>query len=126
MSRELDVQIAERLFGRVRCRSEKAHSADYPNTYCYAQPANPTQGGEVELFSSTGDGMLAVIEEMQRRGWWFSLRCSEPEEDWDVTLTHLPADDDGDQLEDIQVETGGATAPEAVARAALAAIQEKP
>lgn len=85
-----------------------------------------TPEDDIPEWSSTGGGMLAVIEEMQRLGWWFSLRCSEPEAGWDVTLTHLPADEDDDQLEDTQVEVGGATLPEAVARAALAAIQEKP
>jgi len=125
---ELDALVAQMVMGLVPCtNSHGGQGRDYLGGRCYASPEDPADGGELPLYSTTYEGMGLVLAEMARRG--FLVRI--------VTLLSS----DGDQ----PVETlgwsvlftkyreGGASGsgggddvrslPEAVARAALAAVE---
>lgn len=70
--RDLDALIAERVFGLVQCQGLR-HDGLFPNTYCYANPASPTQGAEVREYSTRVEDAWEVVERMAD-GWYIEIR----------------------------------------------------
>ena len=93
--RDLDAAIAERLFGWK---------------YIDGIPA----------YSTTWDGAGLVVEAMRERGWWVTIRhCGNGpgKFGWFVDFTHEPT-----QYRGRRTDAVADTAPLAIARAALAAL----
>lgn len=119
-SRELDAYLAEHLFGRESCwMSERAQYVNgETSAHRYLVYVDEgSWGPEVHLYSSTGEGMLKVIEAMRERGYdcltwrWQHQDCS--------ALFAHPHDLDRHFLRGTRADT----LPRAVAEAARAAIE---
>lgn len=64
--RELDALVCAEVFGLVPCQGAK-HDADYPNTYCFAQPESPAQGGEARNYATGMEAAWEVVEQLRPR-----------------------------------------------------------
>lgn len=72
--RELDALVAVEVMGYVPCTNAKAHPGGQTIAECVAFPDSPDQGGETELYSTTGNGGLAVLERMRTQGWGWQVQ----------------------------------------------------
>lgn len=119
--RELDAWLAVNLFGLVPCTSKMAHGGgegSWLGVNCHASPDSPDQGGEDALYSSTGDGMLLVLDAMRGRGFQFELVNAEG-----GYLAMFGTQEDFDWLDPDFYSRTSAIAPQAVAEAAQVAIE---
>lgn len=75
--RELDALVAVEVMGwtRLSIRNPLWHS-----------PSDLVWRAELPAFSTTGDGMLAVLEQMRALGWEFAVYCDPGEAGWSVTI----------------------------------------
>jgi hypothetical protein len=70
--RELDVLVAEKVFGLVPCTA-KCH--DFGNLRpCHAQPNSPDQGAETRRYSTRIEDACMVVEAMGKRGFWARIQ----------------------------------------------------
>ena len=112
---ELDANVAERVFGqRVEWRSYHRVGKSYSPYYADA-------GGEVDDFSTTWDGMGLVVERMRELGWEGAIYLYNQEP---IECIVAPVGDRCKDYDCTHRELGQAnTAPLAVCRAALAALE---
>lgn len=107
--RELDALVAERVMGWKRGDQRKGEAP-------WKLPERDgvlLQSFIVPRYSASGDAMLEVIEALHRRGLYASL--------WRNERGHWASVEHFDQ---VFVEAGGASLPEALCRAALLAVGE--
>ena len=125
--RALDAWLAERLFGLVECSFPECREEVEGHDHYHFPGYGWGSWKRADLYSSTGDGMLLVVEAMRERGWWFSVEeygIEGPHQC--VEFTHHPDDSEEDGIE---WPTGIATAltpgsfPRAVCEAAKAALE---
>ena len=113
--RELDLLIGTEVFGLVQCTNTRAHPSDnpYSNRYCLAEPESPTDGGEVQMFSTSYEGMGLVLERMRALGWTYDVDATDgvPLVTWGRPGPHRP------------IRADAPTLPHAVALAALEAVR---
>lgn len=121
--RELDAYLAEHLFGWTWPFDDPLiGNGLYPGRIAGYAP-EPNDDGEefddVPAYSSTGEGMLMVIEAMRERGWWFSV------EEYGDDGPHqcVEFDKDGDDYLPTPVAAVPGSLPRAVAEAAAQAIR---
>lgn len=129
--RPLDLAVAEHVFGWRWRKSSKSGKrclflpTGWPDWF--TTPANGNEpivsdiesvlSGILPHYSTTGDGMLAVIERMRERGWFFRL-ADAAKIDGYFCLFYEPDESNG--------EAEAETALEAVCRAALIAVWSNP
>lgn len=99
-----------------------------PNTQLYSRPDSSTSSVLAVKWLLTGNGMLEIIEAMRERGCEAVMRSFVPESDDDTSLAEAAFDtgmivDATAQLFSRGIDAP--TLPEAVARAAYAALQEQ-
>ncbi|MDE2102550.1 MAG: hypothetical protein KGL39_35210 [Patescibacteria group bacterium] len=140
--RELDAWLAERLFGLPLHEWRKTGSiSGFQNFYeCTVDPPHgmKCRASNFDLgtrYSSTGDGMLLVLEAMRERGWWGTtntpdsgMRDSGMSVSASFWRLHLH-DSTGPHGEPSRIANDlisreAATLPRAVAEAAYAALSE--
>lgn len=115
--RELDALVAEKVMG---------WHLPYPTDKVGEKLCNPPLGGweAVPHYSTSGDGMLAVIEAMRGKGfdthvhfWVLSTDEDEPDKTYYAIVDHEWQGDDGPKG-----DHAAASAPRAVAVASLLAL----
>lgn len=129
----LDRQIAERVFGLVRCQG-KYHDAKFPNTQCYAQPDSPEQGAELPAYSASIEAAWQIVEKMTSNGedgweeWDFILyRDGDAALQWKARFEFPMMDGQGEHVYLLHEEEAEAATPAlAVCRAALLAVASLP
>ena len=113
--RDLDALVAEKVMGLVRCQG-KRHNAEYPNTYCYARPESPENGGEVLEYSTRIEAAWEVVEKVLYPCRWYLVPMSDDrvsdDRGWGVF--------EGDDWYEVAL---GESAPLAICRAALEAAR---
>ena len=116
--RELDAEIAERVFGLVPCRAAMHRNGD--GLPCHAQPDSPMHGGETPSYSTSIADAWRVVEKMadRERYWW---RIQQFGFGWDVWLLEGRSG----PTEKI-VGHGAGPLPLAICKAALAACAAPP
>lgn len=77
---------------------------------------------DLPQWSTTGDGMLAVIERMRERGWFHMTWSDDDGNHARFFLGYDPQDND---YECMSEQLNAPTAPQAVAEAALAAVRSE-
>lgn len=107
--RELDAAVAERVIGWTGVRRD---------TYDIRCPGITPEGALklVPLYSTTGDGMLGVVEALCARGWRVDIT-----EEKDLHLVRVMRTDDEKFYERAGL-VEGTTLPRAVCMAALRAV----
>lgn len=79
--RELDVLVAEKVMGLVRCQGKK-HNHSFPSTYCFAQPDSPTQGGELRNYSNRMEDAWLIVFKAQLEKRMVSLNWLPEADEW--------------------------------------------
>jgi hypothetical protein len=106
--RELDVLVAEKVFGLVPCT---AACHDFGNMRpCHAQPDSPDQGAETRCYSTRIEDAWMVVEAMREQGYCF----------------YLETDQDGEAFAMFGDDLNGAEAPTAPRVICLAALATLP
>jgi hypothetical protein len=80
--RELDALIAEKVFGQCLHSWEETYRRNLRIGWCCAKCGKKSISGmlagapfvEASNYSTTGDGMLAVLAAMERRGWHAKIK----------------------------------------------------
>ena len=98
MSRELDREVAEKVMGwRI------------PETWLYSEMGHDGEVlREVPLYSSSIEAAWLVMEKMREKGWSFGCSCIPTDDTWIANFG--------------SIYISAPTAPEAICRAALAAL----
>lgn len=115
--REVDALVAERVMGLVPCTAESHRSGEAPWS-CHARGDSPDQGGETAHFSTDMDAAWPVVEAMQGRGFVFTLRYRDSG-GWRACFMTRPT------TENRSPSRVADTAPLAICRAALAAVEAR-
>ena len=110
--RELDAYLAEHLFGWHRWETFRDQARKMPVTEWIREGGITSR---LPAYSSTGDGMVIVLEAMRGRGFEFSLRLSEDSSQWMAIIIFGPPIGSAICRSD--------TLPRAVALAAKAALE---
>lgn len=115
--RELDAWLAEHLFGeQVRWMNIER---DHFDTVLDGSTFHCSGMGDCR-YSSTGEGMLMVLEAMRERGYYYVLRCMDSLVRGN---TRIGCTFEGDGLSGTGWIREADTAPRAVAEAAKAALE---
>ena len=72
--RELDAEVAEKVFGLIPCQGD-FHRDGYALP-CHATPEHPTQGGETPCYSTDISAAFTVADALIARGLYFCVECS--------------------------------------------------
>ena len=140
MSREIDALIAEHVFNLNVMRREVVTidgglcgvdslpwmpGVETPRrgVMTWVIPGGPGDYQELPRFSSTWEGMGRVVEAMHGRGWWCRITSPFSAKDGDLWGGGLTPHETTGWNGRPDHTGSGASAPEAVARAALAALR---
>ena len=111
--RELDAYLAEHLFGLVGCTFDECREAAEERDHYHYPGHGWGSWKRADRYSSTGDGMLLVLEAMRERWSWTAELSEDTDGKWRVMFDNNS--DDHECVAD--------TLPLAVALAAKAALE---